>query len=305
MTHTSKRLTIFEGPDGGGKTTAAKEFALATGARYVHFDALPGVTKGLARMYVEAMLPALLGYQDVVFDRCWLSERPYGLVFHGRDRLTIADRRMLERLALRCSALVVKCLPPWQTVKANYLKRKHLEMLTDTSQLKQVYKLYLKEPTDLPSYVYDYTGTAKLGPSHEPPSFPEGELFRSAAHPLDLATAGRWHAPIVLVGETFAAHKDHDPLYQAPFVSFSNQGCSQWLTEQLVTAGVGEDELLWVNADDHLGFLELGTQYIYALGDAAWMKTRHLMSIRVPHPQHHKRFHAKSIYPLIDELRTR
>jgi polyphosphate kinase 2 (PPK2 family) len=110
----SKVLTIFEGPDGSGKTTAAREYAEQTGARYVHFPALPRVKHGLGRMYVEAMLPALLGYHDVVFDRCWLSETPYGEAFReGQDRLTQADRRMLERLALRCGAVVVKCLPEW------------------------------------------------------------------------------------------------------------------------------------------------------------------------------------------------
>ena len=63
-----RRLTIFEGPDGSGKSTAAQAYAEATKAKYVHFPALPQVDKSLGRIYVEAMLPALLGYQDVVFD---------------------------------------------------------------------------------------------------------------------------------------------------------------------------------------------------------------------------------------------
>lgn len=304
---TSKQLTIFEGPDGAGKTTAAQLYAARVGAKYVHFDALPGVTKGVARMYVEAMLPALEGYQDVVFDRCWLSERPYGQVFHGRDRLTEADRRMLERLALRCSGLVVWCRPAWNVVKANYLKRKELEMLTNTKQLKQVYQLYLKEPTALPCFEYDYTAQYPTTPRiYEPIGFPEG-LFRPAPHPLGVASAGRWHARFVLVGENFAERKDQDAFYQAPFVSFSKMGCSQWLTDQLTSIDLSEYDILWVNSDQDLSFLHSSRGEVYALGDVAWKKlySMGITAVRCPHPQSHKRFKAKDDYPLIDELRTR
>jgi len=110
--NTCKRLTIFEGCDGSGKSTAAAKFAEEHGAKLVHFPALPRVTNNLARMYVEAMLPALLGYQDVVFDRCWLSEEPYGTAFReGQDRLGVVSVRMLERLAFRCGLLWFVVIP--------------------------------------------------------------------------------------------------------------------------------------------------------------------------------------------------
>ena len=72
-----KNLTIFEGCDGSGKTVAAKEFAEKTGALYYHFDALDGC-ENVSQVFIDAMLPALLGVQDVVFDRSWLSEKIYG-----------------------------------------------------------------------------------------------------------------------------------------------------------------------------------------------------------------------------------
>ena len=101
---TSKKLTIFEGCDGSGKTTAAREFAEQTGAKYVHFHNLPRIKKGLGRMYVEAMLPALLGYQEVVFDRSWLSETPYGEAFReGRDAGTVGDALWRVSRAVRTS----------------------------------------------------------------------------------------------------------------------------------------------------------------------------------------------------------
>lgn len=296
---TSRLLTIFEGPDGAGKTTAAKEFAAATGARYVHFPALPLVTTGLARMYVEAMLPALLGYQDVVFDRCWLSEVPYGDAFRdGRDRLGEASRRMLERLALRCGAVVVHCQPAWDTVRANYLSHRHLEMLDNEDQLKAVYKSYLSLPsnTALSTLWFDYTQGRVCDID---------QVNRMPPHPLEFASVGNWNAKTILVGEKFADHKDQDPLYQWPFASFSGAGCSQWLTEQLASTGLYESNFLWINADQDLRKFLYGVSAmdkIIALGRVAGSAVRAagFACATVEHPNHWKRFHSGQQYPLLD-----
>ena len=295
----SAALTIFEGPDGSGKSTAAKAYAAATGAKYVHFPALPRVSRGLARMYVEAMRPALLGYQSVVFDRCWLSELPYGIAFReGYDRLTRADRRMLERLAMRCGAVVVKCLPPWEDVKRNYLSRKHIEMLDNDQQLKTVYELYVKQSTDLPEHHYDYT--------MKPQGLVVDDLAssRTILHPIGMASAGNLSPrSIVLVGESFAERKDNDPFYQWPFASFTNEGCSRWLTDQLDNANVRENELFWINADQDLSTLNSFLRRpAIALGAEAWQKLERfgIDSIGISHPQYHKRFASKEYYPLVN-----
>lgn len=299
---TSRKLTIFEGCDGSGKSTAAKAFAQATGARYVHFAALPHVSAGLARMYVEAMLPALLGYQDVVFDRCWLSENPYGLVFReGQDRLGDAKRRMLERLAMRCGAVLVRCNPGWEAVKQSYMSRRHLEMLDDAGQLKRVFELYEDEPTDLPEVHYDYTTAYGI------PPYSAIESVRFERHPLAVASAGNWGASTVLIGDSFAERKDTDPLYQWPFASFNKVGCSQWLAQQLDRIEYSEADLLWVNADQDLSFLhDLQPGRVIALGDAAYSQLYKLKiaAQTVPHPQFFKRFSGYARYPLLDLLRT-
>lgn len=301
MDQVSCRLTIFEGPDGGGKSTAAQAFAKATGARYVHFSALPRVGKSLGRIYVEAMLPALLGYQDVVFDRCWLSEMPYGVAFReGKDRLTEASRRMLERLAMRCGAVVVWCQPEWETVKANYLSRKHIEMLDNEHQLKTVYDLYAEQPTDLPELVYDYTKEDLLT---IPKLMNDVESVRFPRHPLNLASAGNWDGEFVLVGQSFAERKDNDAFYQWPFASFSGEGCSQWLTDQLDSIEVGEDQILWLNADQDLSVLyDLTPERIIAMGTEAYQQLYKLKikAASVQHPQTWKRFNFKQHYPLLD-----
>lgn len=147
------RLTIFEGPDGGGKTTAANAYAMMRCAQYVHFDQTSSVYD-----YAEGVWIAFSGKSEVVFDRSWLSERPYGLVYRGGlDRLQPADRVMLERLAFYCDAVVVKCMPPLETVLRNYEKRRSTEMLSSADQLAEVYRLYMREPTRLPVLFYDYT----------------------------------------------------------------------------------------------------------------------------------------------------
>jgi hypothetical protein len=300
---TSKRLTIFEGPDGSGKTTAAKDYAAVTGARYVHFANLPNVGKNLARMYVEAMLPALLGYQDVVFDRCWLSEVPYGRAFRdGQDRLGVASRRMLERLAMRCGAVVVHCRPPWERVRETYLSRVDEEYLNNEDQLKVVYDMYDIYRTELNELMYDYTADIT---AIQPLIL---DSLRMPPHPLSLPSAGNWSAPVVLIGEKFTTQKDCDAFYQWPFASFSNLGCSQWLTEQLATHNVREDQLLWLNADQDLSVLyelDLTHRQVIALGQIAYKQLDELgiPSVAVPHPQHHKRFNINEEYDLFNLLR--
>lgn len=299
----SAKLTIFEGPDGAGKTTAAIKFAEETGARYVHFGPLSLVDKGLPRLYVEAMVPALLGYQDVVFDRSWLSEIPYGTAFReGKDRIGLASRRMLERISLRCATVVVKCQPPWETVVANYSSRKGIEMLENENQLHQVYELYAGGRTHLPSVLYDYTSHPKF--------FSERELDKLRTHPhaIDVVSAGNLDGKVALIGEKFAERKDQDGWHQYPFVSFCRQGCSQWLAEQLDNIGYGEDKILWVNSDQDLAFLTTKLHQckkIFALGSEAAHKVQAigLRYRRVPHPQSWKRFNAAEAYPLLDYLK--
>lgn len=313
----SKKVTIFEGPDGSGKSTAAMEFAERTRARYVHLGPFPRVGDGLARMYVDAMMPAVLGYQDVVLDRCWLSEPIYGAVYReGQDRVGRANARMLTRLALRCGAVLVWCLPPEAEVLKTHAKRAQPEKLdgkiVNDLQLHEIYQLYqlaeVRDASGLPLLCHDYTRSPSIVTA-------QVDALRSSAHPLDIATAGVWNAPVVLVGQDFAPHKDPDPLYQWPFASLSPAGCSRWLTEELADHGIGEHQLLWVNADQDLRMLMLrpGTALV-AMGEQADQAVKQLSAelpprmvselklYTVPHPQAWRRFHKKQLYPLIQLL---
>jgi hypothetical protein len=251
----------------------------------VHFANLPRVNKGLARMYVEAMLPALLGYQDVVFDRSWLSELPYGEAYrHGADRLGHARVRMLERLAMRCGAVVVHCRPPWEAVEAKFLERQNDEYLDNVKQLRTVYDVYGTARTGLPEYIYDYTNESKLKVMHM-------ETFRMPRHAVDVQSAGNLDGKIVLVGDKFTHHKEHDSYYQWPFASFDKSGCSHWLTTQLMFHNIPEDEILWVNADQDISSVVCGAEpdtQIIALGElaAAKLQDTNREFIKVQHPEY-------------------
>lgn len=298
---TSKRLVILEGPDGAGKTTLANEL-VAKGFHYHHCGPYRGVTSGLPRLYVEAMLPTLLGLSDVVMDRSWLSEPVYGPVYRGASRLDAVAIRMLERLAMRCETVVVLCQPTLQAVLQSFRRRKGQEMLDSEAQLTDVYRRYTQLTTALPTVKYDYelmTPEALID---------DLEGAATIAHPLNFRTAGNKTARAALIGEAFAAHKPDDPGYQWPFASFADQGCSRWLTQQLENAGIPENQLFWFNADQPVDEIIklIPDCHLVALGEKAAARVSPLRYDRFsrPHPQYWKRFRSDEMYPLIPLLET-
>lgn len=308
---TCRSVTIFEGPDGGGKSFAAQWYAQVTNARYVHLGPFPAIqTAQLGRLYVEALLPALLGYQDVVLDRCWLSEEPYGLAFrNGALRLARAHERMLARLAWRCGAVLVLCLPTFETCVGNWGRRRREELLKSEAQLRAVHDWYgaaaETERLDLNTVLYDYT---RVAVDRLPLDI---AAVRPKPHPLSVRSAGRWDARVAIVGEAFGMVKEADALYQWPFASFGNQGCSRWFTEQLHATGVEEAQLLWVNADQLAnpgnGLAEhLRQRRVVAFGEVAGqvLAQKAVPHVQVQHPQSWKRFHYGERFQLLDALKA-
>jgi len=203
---------------------------------------------------------------------------------------------------MRCGAVVIYCNPGWEEVRKNYLTRTRKSMINVVSQLRVVYELYRQIRSSLPVYMYDY--------SQAPVEPKKVELLRYALHPLYLRSAGNLNGDVLLVGEEFAEHKNQDPLYQWPFASFGNEGCSRWLTEQLIQAKISERCLAWVNADQILNdVLLIPRRYVIAFGDTAYEEILRNSNIvknlmKVEHPQHWKRFHAKQPYlPLLAQLK--
>lgn len=304
-----KRVIILEGVDGSGKSTYAAALSKSLDAMVVHHGPYKDITDGpeLARRYVDSMLPALLGEKDVILDRSWLSESIYGRAYRGGvDRLGTLLRRQLERLALRCGALVIRCDPGWDLVKASWQARKGDEYLKAIEQVALVHGMYQQLRTSLSIVEYNFTQAemSDVGSRH---------LLHPPCHTLRPLTAGQWGASVVLVGESFAELKPSDHFYQWPFGSFSSVGCSRWLTLQLEAGRFSESALLWVNADQDLTWLndyktDADEQpIIITMGKRAWHEVIKVSSIPhhiipVEHPQYWKRFRADSTYPLIKHL---
>lgn len=155
-------ITIFEGPDGAGKSTAAEEYAKRTGAFYIHFDALYGV-KNIHKYFMEAMAPALLGYQSVVLDRCWHSGPIYDLVFRNLEeheqRQTQEICTLLDRAASFCRGIYVRCRPDVEVCISNWKSRLGDELVKSEQKMRAIHELYGDNDRNimLPIVEYDYT----------------------------------------------------------------------------------------------------------------------------------------------------
>lgn len=256
---TTKNITIFEGPDGGGKSTLASRYAFETKAMYVHFPQLPDVSEMLARCYIEAMMPALLGHQDVVLDRCWLSEKPYGDVFrNGEYRLQPNAENVLERLAMRCGAVVVMCMPEFKTVYSNWFHRQAIEMLNDETQLRLVYDEYGKVMTSLPHFTYDYKSEDFFDSRTVTP-------YRMRNHPLDVKASGNLYARKVVLVDWSYEPEVRDSFKSWPMCQVSNYGCKEYedlasrtisSTDFAARMGEMQDDILWVDCNQDLSFID-------------------------------------------------
>lgn len=300
------QVTIFEGPDGCGKTTLAREYAEETGAEYFHFGPFPG-EDNIAHYYADALRRAAKGGRDIVLDRSWISERIYGPVLRGYDRIGPYRQRSLERLAASCGCRVVLPVVSVATIKESFGEKAELPKYEHLDRLYGGY--YNPDTSTLTSL--PILRIARAAPSKMVAMIKELDGQRTLPHPVGWETAGHLHAmSVLLVGDRSAEPKlGFDlPDFQWPFGSFSCQGCSIWLSDQLVAAGVPEGRLAWANANDP----SLSEILLYPWFDVITLgKTAELIVClhrqnfhRCPHPQFWKRFHTHELYPLPTLLRS-
>jgi hypothetical protein len=314
--NTSRRLWIVEGPDGAGKSTLVAALAARTGACVFHHGPYRRVTEGLERLYAESVAPAVLGHADVILDRSWLSEVPYGLAFrNGADRLGPAARRQLERLALRCAAVVVRCLPPWGRVAASFAGRRAAEMLSGTEQLRAVYDWYHgRFATALPTIDYDYVMMSiggMIDVLRDEWTRRDGSVVRVSTrpHPAAWRSAGNLDAPVALIGDAPGERTNRDGLLRWPSFGFGAGG-NKSLALRLERAGVSERDLFWVDACDVTDDVaeHLRTKVAVALGGEARKRLCEMNvapATDVPHPRDWGKFRAGAPdedYPLIPFL---
>ncbi len=301
-------MTIFEGPDGGGKSVAMR--AIANGIQgytiSMHHGPYAGEQKILGK-YLNPMLTELRQLVHVFYDRSWLSEQVYGTVHRsGADRLGVGGRRMLERVALACRGVVVLAVPPYEVCEEAYLARRDEEYLNTTAALRDVWGYYAAQNfrTDLPIVRFDYT-TVKIETLRE-----MIEEARPAAN--GGPGVGHWKkGATLLVGErqNYDARFKYHPGLCFVAQNESRVGCSYWLAEQLEEWGVPESDLYWVNARMAGGqstrpdfIAQLEPRRIIALGTVAEAWVRYYARIEpfvaIEHPQYHRRFRHDKPYAL-------
>jgi DNA polymerase III delta prime subunit len=301
-------LTLFEGPDGAGKTTLIAAYARRLQGKYGKEPVIrahgvyPGVVD-LAGVYLTDCLAALRG-ATILMDRGWPSEAVYGPRVRRANRITVAGRRMLERVALAARGQVILCLPPFETCRENYLARKHLEYLPDDHALRQVYDDFNQLNTNLPAASFNY--------KTEPSKIAYADMiehFRAPANPGP--GVGRYFPGVtLLVGEQVS-----EPTAAAylPFVSADPAGCTAWLSQRLEEWGIPERALYWVNALDIRGRATQGGPWLHdlkpkrvvAMGVVAnqWCLEQGLTDhASIPHPQYWRRFNHNQPYVLRELL---
>ena len=267
-------LVIFEGVDGAGKTTVARRYAEATDSHYVAFKEYPQLGAGYNRMYLEAMLPAIMGLTDIVFDRSWLSEWPYADVYrNGQRRLTINAQRVLERAALACGACVVLCDPGPEAIEESYKRRQDSEMLKSIDQVRRVYNAYSGLSTALPVVYYDYTAYPEAeGDIHLRSSIMKAS---SPAMPFMDTATGSMRAVLIVAAayqHPVAECNLHTPL---PFSDFNEAGQLGRVAALLGESHAGEHKTMWVDTlSDNAAtiFENYPKSYVLALDEYSTLK---------------------------------
>jgi hypothetical protein len=315
-------LVLLEGPDGGGKTTLAKQLTEYT---YVHNGppprgASPAETfwwqlQSLMAPHKQQNISASAWYNgpvtNWVVDRSWPSDQIYHR-FTGRPNVFHPyAQRMFERYMFANEGVVVLCLPSFATAYRTWSVRAEqgLELIKDEHDFATMYYFYKSwaRTTSLPVVIYDYERN-------------DVEWLRSALSfhrqhiPRDNKALGIVYgnpaAKILIVGEQYNV-KARPQGPHIPFVGTGRNGF--WLSQQLELMGLTERDLAWVNACQPDGSTTKradvlrampGLRVAVALGSIAgeWVRNSTFIKhwINVPHPAYWARFRAYKPWPLLE-----
>lgn len=289
-------IIILEGPDGAGKSELAKE--LLTGPckdwKYYHNGTYEGMKgRELFQLYTRQILEGR--HDGILLDRSFDSERIYGKVMRGEDRIRAHGQKLLNRLCSAMGAIQIVCLPPKAVAEANWQEKMedYLEHLGDWNKVYYYYEELLKDPR----YVrYDYTWCA--GRTRK-------DLLLRFSTMIKIVEGGDWlpegyvgspTAKYLFVGEQVNVKKAWVDL---PF--FDVRGVSVYLAEVLEKAGIKEEDCAFVNCwnqDHELNVLRGKGKRVIALGRRVhFILKQSLFDHRyLPHPNYVRRFNQKRTY---------
>lgn len=279
-------IIILEGPDGGGKTTLARQLCERYGAAYHHEGPPPLNVPPL--LWYGRVLESVRG-QNVVLDRLALGERVYGPVARNSDRLGEDGWRVFNRLIMAVGAWQVLCLPPYQAAFMAWSSGRD-EFLKTREKFDKTYDAYIQfRGTQDVEYDYTQRGAFERLVSHIDKHSSRGELApRMVGSPV---------ARVMLVG-------DRTPKTTLDLPFFDTRGPSRYLLRGLDAANIRENDICFVNAcaPGSMTPLELprlpalGSRYV-ALGNQAltFCRRQRIDALLVPHPQYWQRFYNRDI----------
>lgn len=297
------KTIILEGPDGAGKTTLMKQLSeiSAFNCETVHHGPLPGEKK-IAKFFADPILNSHPS-STLIMDRSWISEPIYAEAYGRENRMTLAEKRMLERIALAHQPVLILCLPKFEVCQKAFESRPEEEYLDSIEKLKIAYDHYDNlrwegkatglYDTCLTMLFYDWT---------KPKAF--DSLVRSLAtlnrviQKNEGPGIGCWERKrsILIIGDTYNSK------YKLPFIDIyeHEQKYSKFLTEHLEFVNLREDKFYFANVvDNETGSLikddfthKLIPSKIIAIGEtaAAWCCRNDLKFINVPRLQDCKVF---------------
>jgi len=297
-------IIVLEGPDGAGKSTLAAEF-VKRGFRLAYHDNPPEFGEDKFETYTKTILGAIKTGEDVVFDRFAPSEHVYGLVRRGETQIGIEQLRLINRLLYSRGALTIFCLPPLETVEANWRARLKDELVQDFSQLEKIYHAYgslrSREYDQLNATAFNYTeqslqslfgfGVTKLAIRYLSLSLPAGVI-------------GSPEARFLFVGEQSDEPRD------LAFYSASSSRSAHFLNIAIWEAGYKEHEIAFTNALRFDGSTRnirdiYDGRIVIALGNVAGKicSAQGVPYLAAPHPQFVRRFKSKNRKRYVEMLR--
>lgn len=279
-------IIVLEGADGAGKSTLALQLAQLFNLEIHHEGPPPTDISPLDHYGGLIEVTRQLG-RNVVFDRLALGECVYGPIYRNNDRLGPAGLRLVNRLLDSVAALRIMCLPPYEVCRTNWAARAEVgkEMITKLETHRQVYHRF-DELMD-GYYHYDYTEDRAF---ERLESLVDAWKKHVAVSALPFGVIGSPGAKLLLVGAKGSNSSAHVDL---PF--WATIGSSRYLYECLDEAGIGDNEVAFVNAYRHdkkpqpIPRLER----VVALGQLASsaLVKADISHVMVPHPQYWKRFY--------------
>ena len=295
-------LILVDGMNIANRSVAAQEIVTRFPADTAEFYECG--EQVLPYFYVRMMRDVLEKQKSVVIESSWRDDYVLDLM-KGEVKIPSEFRRMLDRIALGCDAVVAYCYSDSRSYASRLAT---YEQMRPTIQAMEA--AWNLAPTN-------GLQTVKINTSDEGYKIDVDALMdrvrymeRNAGPGIGAWNPGR---VVLLVGDR------HGPSIQPykvdtnlAFCDMAKAGSSYWLSQQLESASILEEKLYWINAYDKDGqptdpnFVQaLRPITVLSLGDfaAKWCDSNHIRHEGFRHPQFHKRFMFKDPYPLIDRLK--